>query len=278
MFLAKQIWEETITKLHKIYVYDEAKSIAFVLFEDLLGVSRSDILAEKLVEIDKEKLDYAVMKVLKHEPVQYVTGRVEFLGRNFKVSSEVLIPRPETEELAHLIIQENQLPKPKILDVGTGSGCLAISLQLAFKGEAFAVDISKEALELARHNASSLQSNVSFLEVDVLNDDLQETSFDLLVSNPPYIPDSDRAFMDANVLNHEPGLALFVADENPFIFYDRIAALGRKILSTGALLYFEIHERFGAHVQQILVQSAYSNVQVMKDMQGKDRFVKAVKD
>lgn len=211
------------------------------------------------------------------EPIQYIIGKAPFYGREFLVSPATLIPRNETEELVHLIIKENPQQGLRILDIGTGTGCIPISLFLEMKEpEVYALDISLEALKVARQNAKSLKAEVNFLQGDILRERIPLESLDILVSNPPYIPEKGKAEMHKNVLDFEPGLALFVPDEDPLLFYRRIAELGREHLKKGGRLYFEIHEDFGPETVDLLESMGYQEVRLIQDLNGKNRIVTAV--
>lgn len=267
------LWEETAESLQKVYEKREAEQIAYALFEDLFGISRNAILLCEQVEVNQLDLEMSIHRLLKNEPVQYVTGRAHFYGNAFKVTTGVLIPRPETEELVDLIVKETRLVNPVIVDIGTGSGCIAISLKLNLGGRVFGTDSSDLALAIAGQNADKLGAAVTFLKNDILTEDLPVAQLDLMVSNPPYIPESDKSGMHPNVLDHEPELALFVQNDNPLVFYERIAEIGLTSLKDGGRLYFEVHERFGGEIHQLLQDKGYHGVKIHQDMQGKDRMV-----
>ena len=209
-----------------------------------------------------------------------VVGKTEFFGLPFKVNEYTLIPRPETEELVEWIIDDyNAKVFPvTILDIGTGSGCIPVSLRkhLAL-ARVDGCDISPDALKVAAENAQINQLDVNFFEIDILSSPVMEQKWDVIVSNPPYIPMSDMSEMYANVLQYEPHVALFVADENPLIFYRAIALFALKHLQHEGSLYFEIHYKYGAEVLEMLRNSGFVNVQLRKDLSGNDRMVKAQK-
>ncbi len=271
----KQIWQETAKLLEKVYDPQEAENVTYLLLEDVFKITRTDILAGDMQELNEHKLYVLTKRLLDHEPIQYVTGIADFYERKFHLTPGALIPRPETEELCELIIRENELEKPEILDVGTGSGCIAITLALNLKAATFGTDVSDEALIIASRNADILSANVSFKKNDVLKEDLPVKSLDILVSNPPYIPFKDRLMMQKNVLDFEPQQALFVPDDDPILFYKAIADKGIEGLKTGGKLYFEIHEQYGNEVKAYLESVGYSNVLIYQDMQGKDRMISA---
>ncbi|MFK7952678.1 MAG: peptide chain release factor N(5)-glutamine methyltransferase [Ekhidna sp.] len=274
----KKIWNETADSLMKVYDRREAENISYLLLEDVFQISKSDVLLDNRKLIDADQLRKCIERLLNKEPLQYVTGFTYFFGRKFKVQKGSLIPRPETEELVQLIIENNNIERPKILDVGVGSGCICISLALELKGEVYGTDISDIALEIAMKNAADLGTEVSFRNHDILFSDLGVDELDILVSNPPYIPNQEKEMMNANVLNFEPENALFVPDNDPIIFYKRIGDLGLKSLKKDGKLYFEIHENFGEEVRKYLESVGYSNVCIHQDMQGKDRMMSAVRD
>ena len=217
-----------------------------------------------------------VRRHLEGEPVAYLIGEWEFYGLPLDISRDVLIPRPETAELVELIVEENPNAR-RLLDIGTGSGCIAISLdKKLLDAEVEAWDISEEALAIARKNNDALEARVRFLQRDVLADDWKKIpSFDVIVSNPPYVTETEKNEMDANVLDWEPGLALFVPDEDPLRFYNRIARLGSELLLPGGKLYFEINQAYGRETAHILEMNQYRDVRVIRDIFGKDRIVTA---
>ncbi len=270
-----RIWRETSEELNRIYDQKEAENIVFMLLEDQFGISKEDVLVDKQVDIDIDQFDDYVRRLEMNEPIQYITGSADFYGRKFKVSEAVLIPRPETEELVRLIIKENKITSPRILDIGVGSGCIAVSLAAELGGTVYGTDVSEEAVQIATENANQHGAIVNFIQHDILQSKLNIRELDILVSNPPYIPSSEQIGMHQNVLGFEPRIALFVPDEDPMGFYQTIAREGLTTLKDGGLLYFEIHENFGAPIQQMLESLGYSDVETYKDMQGKDRMVRA---
>lgn len=221
-----------------------------------------------------EKLIADFERLKTGEPIQYILGKGPFYGREFIVTPDTLIPRNETEELVHLIIKENPKPKLRILDVGTGTGCIPISLALELKEpEVYGIDISEEALKIASLNAENLKAKVNFEKCDILTQVPKTRILDILVSNPPYIPIEEKGLMHRNVIDFEPELALFVTDEDPLIFYQKIAEKGKDLLKPGGKLYFEINERYGLLVSELLKILGYQSVKVHKDLNGKDRIV-----
>jgi release factor glutamine methyltransferase len=275
----------TKNQLATVYDKDEAVNIANWIIENLTGMTRSDRLMDIGITLTIEqssKLSNHIERLLQHEPVQYVLEECWFAGMKFNVNKHVLIPRPETEELVDWIIkdQSDLNTRLKILDIGTGSGCIPVSLQIKLpKAEVWSCDISVKAIEVATENASLLDAEkIIFQQLDFLDPEQTKDlpAFDIIVSNPPYIPEKDSAQMHANVLKYEPSLALFVPDNDPLVFYDAIAKFGTTHLHNAGCIYFEIHESLGKEVVDLLEKYQYSDIELKKDLQGKDRMVKAV--
>lgn len=240
------------------------------LLEDALGISRMDVIVRKEVAVDSVQLSALLDRLHQHEPVQYVTGWAHFQGNRYRVSPATLIPRPETEELVGCVLRHVKEDSPVIWDIGTGSGCIAIALSLALpKARVFATDISEAALAIARQNNRDLGASVQFVLSDVFKGAPDLPQPRAIVSNPPYIPLSDRSGMSANVVEHEPHTALFVPNEDPLVFYDRIADWA----PSGCQLFFEIHADMGEAVRQMLLARGYPSVGILPDMQGRDRIV-----
>jgi release factor glutamine methyltransferase len=263
-----------------IYPAGEIDSLIILIFENLKGYSRTQFLlaSESILDnSDRHKIDAITSRLKNHEPIQYILGETEFYGLKFKTIPGVLIPRPETEELVHWIIQENQVSSPTILDVGTGTGCIAISISKNIpQASVQAFDISAVCIETARQNAILNQTAVSVFEYDILNSQ-PENSFpecDIIVSNPPYITEAEKNLMEKNVLDFEPELALFVPNLKPLIFYEKIARFAQTKLKNGGLLYFEINEAYGLECTDLLVEMGFSEVTLRKDLHGKDRMVR----
>ena len=267
--------------LQGIYPPEEVRALSMLICCEMLGLDALDIYMGKdiiLSESKQRELENIIFRLQKNEPIQYIQGYAEFAGRKFKVAPGVLVPRPETVELVSLIIKEN--PKvQRILDIGTGSGCIAISLAKDLpSAQVDAWDISEEALAIAKVNNEVLEAEVAFKRRDVFTDDEKEDLiYDVIVSNPPYITDSEKCGMDANVLDWEPAQALFVPDDDPLRFYRRIAVLGRSLLMSGGKLYFEINQAYGQQTADMLRMNQYQEVRVMKDIFGKDRIVTAIR-
>lgn len=266
-------------ELAGIYPKGEIESLVFLIFEKLKGYSRTRLLLaneEKLSDDDQIEIEKIIARLKNHEPIQYILGVTEFYSLPFYSVPGVLIPRPETEELVQWIIQENKHLKPTILDIGTGTGCIAISLQKNIpESTVLACDISPVCMETARRNANLNASEVSVFEYDILNDtpELDIPELDIIVSNPPYIRETEKSLMEKNVLEHEPGLALFVPDEKPLIFYERIAGFSKIHLKNQGWLFFEINEAFGPECCDMLRGKGFSEIVLKKDINGKDRMI-----
>lgn len=265
--------------LQDIYPPEEVKALTMLICCDMLCLDALDIYLGKdmiLSECKERELENIIFRLQKNEPIQYIRGFAEFDGRRFKVAPGVLIPRPETVELVELVVRENASAR-RLLDIGTGSGCIAISLDKKLpEAEVEAWDISEDALAIARENNKELAADVTFLQKDVLSDDWEKApSFDVIVSNPPYVTEAEKKDMDANVLDWEPELALFVPDDDPLRFYRRIADLGRELLLPDGKLYFEINQAYGRETVHILEMNQYHDVRVIRDIFGKERIVTA---
>jgi release factor glutamine methyltransferase len=281
---SKDLFRQLATSLSGLYSEPESRSIAFALLEYRLGLRNTEVLAGKALpegqEVAMADLDKDIERLRAGEPLQYVLGEAEFWGLPFIVTPHVLIPRPETEELVALILKERtDSGSGRILDICTGSGCIAITLQHQLKKAAvWGLDISKEALAIAQQNAARHAAPVQFIEADVLRVNAAELpgSLDVIVSNPPYVTEAEKALMKDNVLLHEPHLALFVSNNEPLIFYAAIARLSQQLLKKGGNIYFEINEQFGAEVAELLKEMHYTDIYLYKDMSGKDRIVRGV--
>ncbi len=279
---SKDLLHQITTSLKSVYEEREASTIGSWLIEDLFELTYHQIHWNEKIEWSEERqqiVDNAISRLKNHEPLQYITGRAAFFGFTFNVSSDTLVPRPETEELVDLIIQENQTKSTcKILDIGTGTGCIPISLDKKLtQAHVSAIDISEGALKIARQNNEQLQAHVSFYQQDILTTDLSDfEKFDVIVSNPPYIRNLEKELMSENVLNYEPHLALFVENDTPLLFYERITFLASQSLVKGGKLYFEINEAFGKETAQVLIDVGFEGVEIIQDLQGKDRVVKGI--
>ncbi len=263
-----------------IYSKKETESIAFLVFE-YLGISKTQILAGKkivLTESDSQFLSDVKTRLRTNEPIQYILGETAFYGLKIELNKEVLIPRQETEELVALIIRENTLEKPGILDIGTGSGCIAISLKKYIPNAVVsAFDISREALHLAEKNARLNGVKIQFYQNDILHiASLPGTKYDIIVSNPPYVTNDEKMRMDSNVIAFEPEEALFVPENSPLVFYECIIELATRYLTDNGLIYFEINESRGAEVDMLLNEAGFKAVRIIKDINGKDRFATGI--
>lgn len=222
-------------------------------------------------------LSGVIRRLGEQEPIQYILNQANFMGRDFYVNRAVLIPRPETEELVSLILQENTQPGLKVLDIGTGSGCIAISLAKSLPTpHVDALDISEQALEVGKQNAAYWQVKINWIKANILNNSLPKKKWDIFVSNPPYVRVSEKNIMQKRVLAYEPHQAIFVSDETPLIFYDRIIELAKLHLQPAGKLYFEINEDFGSQIAQRLANNKFTNINIGKDLQGKDRWIRAI--
>lgn len=268
--------------LSAFYSAREIELFTDILLEDFWNISKSQRLLNKDIRLSESQLlqvIYACKDLKKYRPIQYITGKVFFADLELEVDENVLIPRPETEELFSLIAKENHSPSV-IVDFCTGSGCLALALKNRYSSaKVIATDISKGALTVAQRNAHKNKLEVHFIESDVLNSQSSDFPFkaDIIVSNPPYVLESDKKDMSANVLQYEPQLALFVDDDNAIVFYKKIADIAFELLNDGAKLYFEIHENKGKEVCDYLVAKGFTQVMVIKDFYEKERFVAATK-
>lgn len=263
---------ESITEL---YGDVEARQIAEMIITECGNISRNQLLVDPDKELEIKDIDRIIEELRSWRPVQYVIGRADFDDMSLEVREGVLIPRPETEELVEWITSES-VPDAGILDVGTGSGCIAIALSRRLKSSrVWALDISPEALDIARRNGEKYAPNVEFIMSDALADfsTLVDEKLDVVVSNPPYIPRSDEHSMRRNVTDYEPSTALFVEDSDPLIFYRSIARTARRMLKPEGKIYYEIYEHFAADMVAMLEAEGYSQVVVREDFRGKQRMV-----
>lgn len=274
---------DTLRKLREIlrplYGNGETEAIIRIMFHYLKGWNTVDIIMHEDASLSpfiKSEIDAILKRLVKHEPIQYITGEARFHGMEMKVTPDVLIPRPETDELVDIIVSDaGETEDLRVLDIGTGSGCIAIALARSLRFPTVtAVDISDAALAVARENASNLKANISFIKEDILTDS-PEGIFDIIVSNPPYIDESEKSGMEPNVLDYEPKIALFVPDNNPLLFYKRIAEIAVRKLSPAGKLYFEINPRHADELSRYLTDCGFDDVQVIRDSFGKLRFIRA---
>jgi release factor glutamine methyltransferase len=268
---SKIIFAQFIQRLAIDEPASEKEAITRLLFEKEFGLSHADILSGKDFFLNSIKVEEWIQRLNADEPVQYILGEAEFYGRKFKVNPSVLIPRPETELLVREVL--NEISESSILDVGTGSGCIAITLKLEIpRATVFAIDISKDALHIAKENATALHAGIKFIHGNFL----QETSIppvDVIVSNPPYIRESENKTMRPNVLMHEPHVALFVPDHDPLLFYKAIASKSKALLKSNGKIFLEINERYGKEVKELFELAGFHSVQIIRDLDGKDRVI-----
>lgn len=282
---AKTLFNYLISEITSVYEENEAKSIVYLLLEHYLNLSKTDILLDNFVNQPFDFQDI-IIRLKAQEPVQYIIGETEFYGRKFKVTPDTLIPRPETEELVQLVVSSWPLAVGSVaqspitvLDLGTGSGCIAISLACELpNAQVYAYDISEKVLKIAKENANRNNVNVIFEQLDILNfPPFSFPPFSIIVSNPPYVMNAEKSEMEQNVLDYEPHLALFVEDSNPLIFYKAIAEFAYKNLIIKGLCVVEINQVFGLETAELFWNQGFRYVEVVKDMFGKDRMVKATR-
>lgn len=280
-------------ELNAIFGDQEVSSFFYICMEHYLNVPKFQLALEPEFTLSKQETDtfFKVLNALKEEqPVQYIIGETEFYGLTFKVNSNVLIPRPETEELVDWIIQchtersrsANKEIQFRILDIGTGSGCIAISLAKHLpNAEVYALDVSKDALNVAKANAQLNDVNINFIKANILGEtnwnlEFENLEFDLIVSNPPYVRQLEKVEIKPNVLDNEPHLALFVEDDNPLVFYKAITNFAVNNLKSQGQLYFEINQYLGKETKQLLIDANFEAIELRKDLNGNDRMLKGV--
>lgn len=259
----------------------EASAAASIIFEDVAGYTKTFIFANgdrEITDSMQSRIKAVVERVVSGEPVQYAVGRARFMGNDFVVTPDVLIPRPETAGLVDMIVDRwGSRSDLDVCDVGTGSGCIAISLARALPFcRVTAIDVSATAIAIARLNAANLKVNIEFVEADILTAVPPRGLYDIIVSNPPYVTQSESADMDARVLDYEPGAALFVPDDDPLRFYRAIADYGRVALKSGGMLYFEINQNFPDQTVALLESKGFIDVAARRDFKGNYRYVSAV--
>jgi release factor glutamine methyltransferase len=272
--------------LSAIYPKTEIDSFFFILMEEKLKLQRIDTVLKPDFLITKKNLidlKTIVKRLQKEEPIQYIIGSTEFYGLPFLVDKNTLIPRTETEELVSWVLDEikvltnNKITELSILDIGTGTGCIPISLAKNLTSlNISAIDISPEALLIAKQNAILNKVTIEFIELDILNAESLPQEYDIIISNPPYVRELEKKEIKNNVLENEPHLALFVADENPLIFYNKIADLAKQQLSKNGMLFFEINQYLGKETVNMLAEKGFKNIQLKKDLFGNDRMIKCV--
>jgi release factor glutamine methyltransferase len=281
--------------LKHLYPTPEIDSFFFLILEEYMGLKRIDIVLKSDFLIDKKSLNLiqTATKQLEQEvPIQYIIGKTEFFGLPFHVNKEVLIPRPETEELVEQVLKKVSLIKTcnssknetikekqlKVLDIGTGSGCIAISLKKQLpSSEVSALDVSNKALRVAKKNAFLNNVDINFVHQDILKTNDLDKLYDVIISNPPYVRELEKKEIKNNVLNNEPHLALFVDNKNPLLFYNKIAELAKKFLIKNGQLHFEINQYLGKETIKLLAEKGFKNIQLKKDIFGNDRIITAFK-
>lgn len=264
--------------LNNYYPESEISGFVRIIIEHITQKSYHSVIMEKQKVSKGEyiKTQNLIERLQKFEPIQYIIGETEFFGIPFIVNPDTLIPRPETEELVELIINENKAENLDILDIGTGTGCIAISLAKYLKeSNVSAWDVYHKTIEIAAMNAKRNNVHIAFEEIDVLKEIPNNKQYDIIVSNPPYILDSEKLEMSENVLGHEPHRALFVPDNDPLLFYKRIADIGHNHLKPNGKIYFEINRSKGSDTISMLQDKGYKNIELHKDLSGNDRMIKA---
>ncbi len=279
---SKTLYNNIVSKLTKLYGDRESRQLAKMLLDNLMNIPFEKIMIDEFVSINNQEekmLEDKVGLIMDYHPIQYVLGKAHFYGRDFIVNPSVLIPRQETAELINEIIIDNKRPGLSILDIGSGSGCIGITLSLELsKAVVTALEIDKDALNLSLENAKNLHVKLKTILADILILDALPEKYDIVVSNPPYVTENERGQMLNNVLSHEPHKALFVPDNDPLLFYKRIISFAKKHLNPGGKLYFEINENFGQEVWKLLDKEHYSSIKIVQDINGKDRIIKASLD
>ncbi len=279
-----ELYKDFVRQLKEIYDERESNNITDWVFGSIAKIKRLDRITDKQKQLNNatiEQLNIALQLLLQHKPVQYVLKEAWFYKMKLFVNEQVLIPRPETEELVEWVVEEFEISdfRFQILDIGTGSGCIAIALKKELPdAEIFAIDVSEDALQVARRNAQNQNVNINLLNIDFLNEDrwLSLPLVDIIISNPPYIPENEKAKIDKNVVGHEPHLALFVTDENAFIFYEKIASFAKKNLKEEGKIFVEVHEDYANEVEKIFTEKNFKT-EIKKDIYGKKRMLKANK-
>lgn len=276
----KELYRSVLLQLQTIYSLDEATPITDWVFEKMASLKRTDIIKNPGKQISaaaEERINRSLSELLTHKPVQYVLGEAWFGSLKLKVNEHVLIPRPETAELVDQLIKDrkSKLTDPAILDIGTGSGCIPIAIKRSLPAAVInSIDVSKEALTVAKENAALHNAHINFMQVDFLNEKSWPALalYDIIISNPPYIPLTEKQMLNRNVVDFEPHLALFVADASPLVFYQKIAVFGRSHLRPQGKIYLETHEELAKEVASLFMKD-YQTVMIKKDVYGKERMV-----
>ncbi len=277
--ILKEAIEQLKNGLAAVAEPQEAQAMIRIICEDIFNYDQVDVALRQdseLPEFAQQRITDIISRLQRHEPLQYIVGSARFHGHRFKVTPAVLIPRPETEQLVDLIVDENSASDLRVLDIGTGSGCIAISLARALKfAQVDALDVSRDALAVARENAAALKVRVNFFESDILSPQ-PAARYDIIVSNPPYVCWNERESIECNVKDYEPGQALFVPDNDPLLFYKAIAPYAAQSLEKGGRLYLEINQRFGQEVKKLLEENGLDEIRIIEDSYGNTRFAAAV--
>jgi release factor glutamine methyltransferase len=280
-FTIKKVISLIKSELKNYYPDKELSALTFIILEQVLDLKKTQVLVSDHNPISKEALQrikYIISELKTYKPIQYIFEKTYFYDLPFHITPDVLIPRPETEELVDWIIKENPKACKRILDIGTGSGCIAISLAKNLPcSTVYAIDVSKEALTITRNNSKLNNVDLRILNLDIFNiDERFDEMFDIIVSNPPYITEKEKAHMQPNVLNYEPELALFVPNNNPLLFYKKITDFALKHLNPEGKIYFETNEHYGHDTALLLEEMNFHHVSLRKDINGKERMLRAV--
>lgn len=274
-----RVWYERVYDLLLPWLKDpcECQAISRRLLAYYVEYDLNKHLLEEELTVDEktfEAIKSALLRLKAHEPIQYILGEAPFLGHTLYVSPDVLIPRPETEEMINALLQENDLTHARVLDIGTGSGCIALAIKKAFPNATVdALDISERALAVAQKNGISLGVEITWHCLDFLKEGLPNKQWDVIVSNPPYIPEKEKASMSKHVVAHEPSLALFVPDHNPYLFYEKIAKEATTHLSDKGKVYLEFHHLSATDIKAVFRKHGFDHIRVSRDLQGKERWL-----
>jgi len=281
MFTISEISKEIRNELKLLYPPEEIQSFTYLIFDHLLNYTKIFLHTNSDTELHNNyviQIREITAKLKVYQPIQYILQTAFFYDMNLSVSPDVLIPRPETEELVNLIISENNNKTGFILDIGTGSGCIAIALAKYLpKMKVSAIDISEKAIDVASKNAKMQNVEVTFWIKNILLNNLNSDRYDIIVSNPPYVMNKEKQLMNSNVLDYEPALALFVPDINPLLFYDAIAKYAKNNLNENGLLYLEINENLSSETASLLANYQFKDIAIIQDINGKNRMIKARK-
>lgn len=277
---SRSLFNQIVAQLNQIYNENESRQLTKMFMEDMLEISFEKIMIDEEIVMNptvKELIEQKISMLMSYHPIQYVLGKAHFYGREFIVNPSVLIPRQETEELISEILIDTKKPGLNILDIGSGSGCIGITLALELQDAHVALlDVDSAALDVARRNAIKNHVALDYINEDILSLEILPKKYDIIVSNPPYVTEKEKDLMQNNVLNHEPQLALFVPDDDPLKFYRQIVSLAKKHLVPNGKLYFEINENYGPDLLKLCEDEKCSFIKLVQDINGKDRMIKAV--